>query len=96
MGVSDERAFDSKLVACELLANELKHAESETELFSEIKDGHIELKIFSRKPFKTPKNIVCSDMFAESGRGLFLVNELCEGQIFSETDGIRVRIRIEK
>lgn len=96
MGVPDERVFDSKLVACELLANELKHAESETELLSELKDGHIELKILSKKGFAVPKRIVCSDVFAESGRGLFLVNELCEGQIFSEIDGIRVKIKIEK
>ena len=95
-GVSGERIFDSKLVACELLANELKHAESETELFSELKDGHIEMKIISQKAFAVPKRIVCSDVFAESGRGLFLVNELCEGQIFSEIDGIRVKIKIEK
>ena len=95
-GISNERVFDSKLVACELLGNVLRHTESETGLYGEIKDGHIELKVFSSMPFETPKKIVCSDVFSEHGRGLFLVNELCEGQIFSEMDGIRVRLKIEK
>lgn len=96
MGIDGERIFDSKLVACELLGNVLRHTDSETELRGEVKDGHIELKITSNSPFKAPKKIVCSDVFCECGRGLFLVNELCEGQIFSETDGIRVRLRMEK
>ena len=95
-GVSNEQIFNSKLVACELLGNVLRHTESETGLRGEIKEGHIELKIFSNTPFETPKRIICSDVFSEHGRGLFLVNELCEGQIFCENDGIRVKIRIEK
>ncbi len=95
-GISGERVFDSKLVACELLENVLRHTDSQTELQGEIKDGHIELKIFSNVPFETPKKIVCSDVFCEHGRGLFLVNELCEGQIASEIDGIRVKLKIQK
>lgn len=95
MGIDGELIFDSKLVACELLGNVLRHTDSETELRGEIKDGHIELKITSDRPF-TPKKIVCSDAYCEHGRGLFLVSELCDGQIFSESDGIRVRLRMEK
>lgn len=96
MGIDGERIFDSKLVACELLGNVLRHTDSETELRGDVKDGHIELKIMSDSPFEAPQKIVCSDAFCEHGRGLFLVNELCEGQIFSDSDGIRVRLRMEK
>ncbi len=95
-GISGERIFDSKLVACELMQNVLRHTESTTELRGEIKDGHIELKIFSSVPFEPPKKIYCSDVLSEHGRGLFLVNELCEGQIFSEADGIRVKLKMQK
>lgn len=95
-GVPGERVFDGKLAACELLANVLKHTNDETGLRCELTDGHIELKILSESFFKLPERITCSDLLAESGRGLYLVNELSEGQIFSENDGIRVRIRIEK
>ena len=95
-GISQEQVFDGKLVACELLGNVLQHTQNGTVLQGEIREEFIELKIFSSEPFEVPKKIVCSDVSCEHGRGLFLVNELCEGQIFSESDGIRVRIRREK
>ncbi len=94
-GVPAEKIFDSKLIACELLSNVLRHTDSSTKLHGEIKDGHIELKIFSKELFEAPKQIVCSEVFCENGRGLFLVQELCEGKMTFETDGIRVRIRIK-
>lgn len=95
-GITEERIFDSKLVACELLSNVLRHTESETGLMSRIEDGHIELKVLSETFFKLPEKITCSDVTSEYGRGLFLVDALCEGEMVSEKDGIRVRIKIEK
>lgn len=95
-GVPSERAFDSKLVACELIGNVFRHEKGEAGFSSEIKDGHIEMKILSKTVFSLPEKIVCSDLLSEHGRGLFLVSELCEGQIFSDKDGIRVRLKIEK
>ena len=95
-GICEEQIFDSKLVACELLGNVLRHTDEETGLQSEIKDGYIQLKILSRTFFPLPEKIRCSGLFAEHGRGLFLVNELSEGKIFSEEDGIRVLLRIKK
>ena len=94
--ISKEQIFDSKLVACELLGNALKYAQGETALEGAIRDGFIELKILSESFFALPKKIVCADLFSEHGRGLFLVNQICEEQIAAEEDGIRVRIRIEK
>lgn len=87
-----ERIFDSKLVACELVGNVLKHAQGIAKLHSEIKAGLIELKIVSDKTFALPKEILCSDVYSEHGRGLFLVKQLCKERIFSEQDGIRVLI----
>ncbi len=95
-GISEEQIFDSKLVACELLSNVLRHTEGETGISSEIKNGHIELKILSETFFALPETIRCSGLFSEHGRGLFLVNELSEGKLFSEQDGIRVLLKIKK
>lgn len=94
--ISAETVFDSRLVACELLSNVLKHAQGESGIQSRIKDGFVEMKVLSTHMFEIPKTIVCSDVYCESGRGLYLVNELCEGNIFSEKDGMRVLIRIKK
>ena len=95
VGISGDQIFESKLVACELLANVLCHAKEETGLQGEVKDGFIEMKILSKTPFELPQKITCSDIFCERGRGLFLVKELCEGQVFSEIGGIKVRIRVK-
>ncbi|MBQ7831609.1 MAG: hypothetical protein IJ393_06070 [Clostridia bacterium] len=92
--VAPERIFDSKLVACELVGNVLKHAESVAELHGEIKEGFIELKILSDKAFVLPQEIFCSDVYSEHGRGLFLVKQLCKERVFSEQGGIRVLIEL--
>lgn len=92
--VAEERIFDSKLVACELIGNVLKHAESVAELRGEIKDGFIELKILSQNAFVFPKEVLCSGVYAEHGRGLFLVKQICKERIYSETDGIKVLIEL--
>lgn len=94
--VSAETVFDSRLVACELLANELKHAREETGMRSRMENGFIELKVFSKRGFEFPENVVCSDVYSESGRGLFLVKELCGERIYSEENGIRVLLRIKE
>lgn len=94
--VGQESIFDSKLVACELLGNVLKYAKGEAGLRGEIKEDFIELKVLSESFFALPDKIECSGLFAESGRGLFLVNTLCEEQVFAEKDGILARIRIKK
>jgi anti-sigma regulatory factor (Ser/Thr protein kinase) len=92
--IPKERVFDAKLVACELMSNALKYAGGETGLEGKIKDGGIELKIYSKQYFKLPKTVACADLFAEHGRGLYLVNEICKGEMKAEEDGIRVRIVI--
>ena len=92
--VSEERVFDSKLVACELVGNVLKHAEGVAELRGEIKDGFLELKIVSEKVFAFPEKVLCSDVYSEHGRGLFLVKQICNERIYSDTDGIKVLIEL--
>jgi anti-sigma regulatory factor (Ser/Thr protein kinase) len=94
--IPKERVFDAKLAACELMGNALKYAGGETGVEGEVKDGYIELKIYSKRFFALPETVVCADLFAEHGRGLFLVNELCNGQMLAEEDGIRVRVKIEE
>ena len=94
-GISEERIFDCKLIACELLGNVLKHDGGETGITSRVEKGCIEVKIFSQTYFALPKRIECSDVFSENGRGLYLISKLCK-EIISEADGIRVRITIDK
>lgn len=94
--IPKERVFDAKLVACELMGNALKYAGGETGVESEVRDGYIQLKIYSKHFFAPPKTVACADLFAEHGRGLYLVNKLCKGQIIAEKDGIRVLMNIQE
>ncbi len=94
-GVSSDCIFDSKLVACELLGNVLRHADGQAKLQGEIKDGFLELKILTAKVFPIIEKSVCVDVLSEHGRGLFLVQEVCEHRVFTEDDGVRVYIRIK-
>lgn len=95
-GVEEERIFDCKLVACELLSNVLKHGDGKAELQLTLDSDHVALKVLSKTSFRLPKQIACSDILSENGRGLFLVNTLCEGEIFTENEGILAKIRIKK
>ena len=94
--IGQDNVFDSKLVACELLGNVLKYTNGKAGLRCEIKDGCIELKTVSETFFALPENIECSGLFAEHGRGLFLVKTICEGKVFAEKDGILAKITIKK
>ena len=93
--VHADSIFDSKLVAYELLGNVLKHADGKAKLQGRIVDGFVELKIYSEQTFVLPKEKPCPEVTAEHGRGLFLVNTVCEERLFVEEDGLRVQIRIK-
>lgn len=93
--VDQETIFDCKLVACELLGNVLKHGDGQAELHGEIQDGAVVLKVLSKTIFALPDKITCSATLAENGRGLFLVNTICEEQVFTEANGIVAKIKLK-
>ncbi len=93
--VSDEKVFDSKLVATELLGNVLRHGTGEGTLYADFQDGHVEIHVRSAQAFIPPKNSQKASVYAEHGRGLYLIDAICEERKNSEEGGIIVRIRIE-
>lgn len=95
-GISPERVFDSKLVATELVGNVLRHSDGIAKLCGEIAGEFIELIVLSSIPFIPPKVSRKAELYAESGRGLYLVDSVCEERLSTSDGGIKVRIRIEK
>ncbi len=95
-GVPPERVFDSKLVATELVGNVLRHSDGIAKLCGEIEGGFIELIVFSSIPFIPPKTSQKVEVYAEGGRGLYLVDSVCEERFSTGDGGIKVRIRVEK
>ena len=91
--VSPERIFDSRLVASELVGNVLKHAQGIARLHGNVSNEHIEIHVTSTTKFVPPTVSVCSEVYCEHGRGLFLVDSVCEERVTTE-NGIFVKIRI--
>lgn len=92
--IGDEHIFHSKLVLSELVGNILRHSQGFAHFHSELKDGFIQLKIYASDCFLPPKQSKCSDVFAESGRGLFLVDSVCFERTYTDDGGIKVLIKL--
>ncbi len=92
--IPDERVFDSKLVACELLGNVLQHSGGSAVLIAEIEEELIRLCVRAEKKFSPKTKGACPDAYAERGRGLFLVDSVSESRITTPEGDILVHIRI--
>lgn len=93
--VSAERVFDSRLVASELVGNVLKHAEETAWFSGEIQNGFIVVSVRSQNRFYPVKPSACSDVYSEHGRGLFLVDSICEERRLGEDGAIVVTLKIK-
>ena len=94
-GISSDSIFDCRLVANELLGNVLRHAQSMARFIGEIEDGFVRLMVQQQTgAFIPPKTSTCSDVYEEGGRGLFLIDSVCEERITTNEGHILVRIKI--
>ena len=95
--VHSDQIFDSRLAACEILANVLRHEKNGAKLHFEVEDGFIRLTILSDTPF-FPKRVALPDLLSEHGRGLFLTCSVSENGIepIEEGNGVRIRIKVIK
>lgn len=94
VSVPESAVFSSKLVASELLTNALLHGSGRAQLSYLFEGGEIRINVYEEGGVRPPDGSVCSDVYAESGRGLFLVDALSDGRTFSETEGVCVVIKI--
>lgn len=92
--IAEESVFHSKLVLSELVGNVLRHSHGFARFQSELKDGYVQLKIYASDCFVPPKTSACSDILAESGRGLFLVDSVCVERSYTDDGGIQVLIKL--
>ncbi len=94
--VPDERVFDARLVMSELVGNVLRHAKTTATLGVEISGAFLKIHVRSGVPFVPPTVSKKAEVFAESGRGLFLVDSVSEERSCTEDGQISVRIKISK
>ena len=92
-GASEHGIFHSRLAATELVGNVFKHAKGTARLQGTISGDCIELSVYSSAPSMPPAAGVCSDVYSESGRGLFIVDSICLQRI---TTPERITVIIRK
>ena len=93
-GVADDDIFAGKLVSCELITNVIRHGGDAAEFTGTLSGDRIIITVSSESMKGLEITPAVPDVFAESGRGLYIVESLCTGEIERGEDGeIRVCIK---
>ena len=88
---TDDEIFASRLVSCELITNVIRHS-GETALFTgELLPDKILITVTAQSLSGLNLNPSLPDVFAESGRGLYIVKSI--GEIEEYDGGLRVYIK---
>lgn len=92
LGVPENAVFSSRVVAHELLTNALEYGGGAARFTFALKEGEIYISVRSGRAFEPPKRIARADLYAERGRGLYLVDALSKRREYSEAEGVCVVI----
>ncbi len=95
-GACDDDIFASRLVSCELITNVIRHGGDTAEFRGTLTRDAIEIRVFadSLKGLDLPCRI--PDVFAESGRGLYIVKCFCGEIQRGESGELKVEILRKK
>lgn len=92
--VDDDRVFESRLVSCELISNVIRHGGVEAKFNGRVEGEYIEITVTSEKFGEVNPSPELPDVFAESGRGLYIVRTLCRGEI--SVNGGEIKVLLKK
>lgn len=94
-GANDDDIFASRLVSCELITNVIRHGGDEAEFTGTLTGDRIIITVSA----ESLKGVdVCGnppDVFAESGRGLYIVKCISQGNVERGAGG-EVRVEIKR
>ena len=90
--IPDDTAFDARLIAGELLSNALRHGGGSARLTVEVIGERIRISVKSEKSYRPPVKCPPADVYAEGGRGMFLVDTIASSRSYSEEEGVSVVI----
>ena len=93
--VAEEDVFDSRLVSCELITNVIRHCGEIAFFRGEIDGDKIVIAVSSKNSGGITVKPVLPDVFAESGRGLYIVNTICGGDMHVIDNEICVNIKMK-
>ncbi len=79
--VSDDDVFFSRLISCELITNVIRHSGESAQFSAEILGDGISISVTAPSFENLPLDAPAPDVFAESGRGLYIVRSIISGDI---------------
>ena len=92
-GADDEDIFASKLVSCELITNVIRHGGDAAEFTGSLSGDTIMISVTAESFKDLDIARPAPDVFAESGRGLYIVKSICSDIERGERGEIKVVIR---
>ena len=92
-GADDEDIFASKLVSCELITNVIRHGGDEAEFTGALFGDRIMITVTAESFKNLDISRPAPDVFAESGRGLYIVKSICSDIERGERGEIKVIIK---
>ncbi len=93
--VDDDAVFYSRLVSCELITNVLRHCSGAAQFCAELTEGGVKITVCASAPSGRIAIPALPDVLAESGRGLYIVNEVSGGNVFINGGNVTVVIKRE-
>lgn len=95
--IAEDDVFLSRLVSCELITNVIRHGGEAAEFRGELLKDKISITVTADSQRGIKLNPERPDVFAESGRGLYIINEVSINGLERGEDGeLRVFIRRTK
>lgn len=91
--VDDDAVFYSRLVSCELITNVLRHCKGSALFSGEISEGGVTITVCATSPVGRIAVPALPDVLAESGRGLYIVNAVSDGNVFISGGNVTVVIK---
>ena len=93
-GITEDDAFYGRLVGCELVANVIRHCGEAADFSGGVEGGDIVITVSSQggSCYKLCPDL--PDTRAESGRGLYIVNVVCGGDISFTSGGVTAKIKL--
>lgn len=77
VGVCDDDVFASRLVSCELITNVIRHGGDEAQFTGKLNDKTIVITVSAESLKGVDLHRPAPDIFAENGRGLYIVKTFC-------------------
>lgn len=94
-GVDETCLFHCRLVFSELASNALRHAGGNAKIEGLFFENRVEITAYSAGNLP-PENSRCSSVYAESGRGLFLIDSVSARRENTTDGGVKVVVLREE